>query len=60
MYETHVLLPFNKLFPCARIVSQGSMEFRDYAVRYRPELELVLREFNAKIEPREKVGVVGR
>ncbi|XP_067995695.1 ATP-binding cassette sub-family C member 2 isoform X1 [Melanerpes formicivorus] len=40
--------------------SKGMIQFVDYEVRYRPELELVLQGINCNIESTEKVGVVGR
>ncbi|KAK5781076.1 ATP-binding cassette glutathione S-conjugate transporter YCF1 PWA37_001997 [Arxiozyma heterogenica] len=39
---------------------EGSIEFRNYSTRYRPELDLVLRDINLTINPREKIGIVGR
>ncbi|KAI8662269.1 hypothetical protein LRP88_03647 [Fusarium phalaenopsidis] len=38
----------------------GSVEFVDYTTSYRKELDPVLRDITLKIEPREKVGIVGR
>ncbi|CAL9730528.1 metal resistance protein Ycf1p [Monosporozyma unispora] len=38
----------------------GSIEFKDYSTRYRPELDLVLKNINLKINPQEKIGIVGR
>ncbi|NXJ71659.1 MRP2 protein, partial [Rostratula benghalensis] len=40
--------------------SKGEIQFIDYKVRYRPELELVLQGITCKIGSTEKVGVVGR
>ncbi|XP_009877002.1 PREDICTED: canalicular multispecific organic anion transporter 1 [Apaloderma vittatum] len=40
--------------------SKGEIQFVDYQVRYRPELELVLQGITCNIESTEKVGVVGR
>ncbi|KIP05505.1 hypothetical protein PHLGIDRAFT_128871 [Phlebiopsis gigantea 11061_1 CR5-6] len=40
--------------------SEGAVEFRDYCTRYRPELDLVLKNLNIKINAKEKIGVVGR
>jgi ATP-binding cassette subfamily C (CFTR/MRP) protein 1 len=40
--------------------SQGGVNFDHFSTRYRPELDLVLRDVNLKIKPREKIGVVGR
>lgn len=38
----------------------GKIEFSNYSTRYRPELDLVLKNINITINPREKVGIVGR
>lgn len=40
--------------------SEGAVEFKDYSTRYRPELDLVLKELSFKINPREKIGICGR
>ncbi|XP_054838697.1 ATP-binding cassette sub-family C member 2 isoform X2 [Eublepharis macularius] len=40
--------------------SKGEICIKDYRVRYRPELELVLDGINCDIKTTEKVGVVGR
>ncbi|KAJ8122156.1 hypothetical protein ONZ43_g1580 [Nemania bipapillata] len=40
--------------------SHGSVEFIGYSTRYRKELEPVLKDVTFKIEPRQKVGIVGR
>ena len=40
--------------------SRGEVEFRDVAMRYRPDLEPVLRHLSLHLRPAEKVGVVGR
>ncbi|KFO10391.1 Canalicular multispecific organic anion transporter 1, partial [Balearica regulorum gibbericeps] len=40
--------------------SKGEIQFVDYKVRYRPELELVLQGITCNIGSTEKVGVVGR
>ena len=40
--------------------SQGAVEIINYSTRYRPGLDLVLKNINLKIKPREKIGVVGR
>lgn len=34
---------------------QGEVVFRDYAVRYRNDLDLVLRGINVKVLPRQRV-----
>lgn len=40
--------------------SRGEIQFIDYKVRYRPELDLVLQGITCTIGSTEKVGVVGR
>uniref|UniRef100_A0A6M2DRX2 ABC-type glutathione-S-conjugate transporter n=1 Tax=Xenopsylla cheopis TaxID=163159 RepID=A0A6M2DRX2_XENCH len=39
---------------------EGCVEFRDYQVRYREGLDLVLRGVNFKVHGGEKVGIIGR
>lgn len=40
--------------------SKGEIQFRNYQVRYRPELDLVLKGITCDIRSMEKIGVVGR
>ena len=40
--------------------SQGSVIFRDVVMRYRPDMDPVLRNVSFEILPKEKVGVIGR
>jgi ATP-binding cassette subfamily C (CFTR/MRP) protein 1 len=40
--------------------SQGALAFKNYSTRYRPGLDLVLKNINLSIKPKEKIGVVGR
>ncbi|XP_008569047.1 PREDICTED: canalicular multispecific organic anion transporter 2 [Galeopterus variegatus] len=40
--------------------TRGEVEFRNYSVRYRPGLELVLRDLSLHVHGGEKVGIVGR
>lgn len=40
--------------------SAGQIRFKDVVVKYRPELPPVLKRVNFTINPREKVGIVGR
>jgi len=46
--------------PPAAWPHEGAVTFVDYSTRYREGLDLVLRDINLSIRPREKVGVVGR
>uniref|UniRef100_A0A8C4MFN1 Multidrug resistance-associated protein 1 n=1 Tax=Equus asinus asinus TaxID=83772 RepID=A0A8C4MFN1_EQUAS len=46
--------------PPAGWPSQGEVEFRNYSVRYRPGLELVLKDLSLHVRGGEKVGIVGR
>jgi ABC-type multidrug transport system fused ATPase/permease subunit len=46
--------------PAANWPSQGSVEFINYTTRYRGDLDPVLRNVTFKINPGEKVGIVGR
>ncbi|XP_050313202.1 multidrug resistance-associated protein 1-like [Anthonomus grandis grandis] len=39
---------------------KGQVEFKDYSVRYRPGLDLVLQKINFNVHGGEKVGIVGR
>lgn len=38
----------------------GTIEFKNYSVRYRPDTNIVLKNLNFKIASGEKVGVIGR
>ena len=40
--------------------AQGAVSFNDYSARYRPGLQLVLKNVNLSINAHEKIGVVGR
>ncbi|KAH0501077.1 canalicular multispecific organic anion transporter 2 [Microtus ochrogaster] len=40
--------------------TRGAVEFRNYSVRYRPGLELVLKNLTLHVQGGEKVGIVGR
>ncbi|XP_057569930.1 ATP-binding cassette sub-family C member 3 isoform X1 [Hippopotamus amphibius kiboko] len=46
--------------PPAGWPSHGKVEFRNYSVRYRPGLELVLKDLSLQVHGGEKVGIVGR
>lgn len=41
-------------------VTDGRVEFKDFSVKYRPELETVLSNLTLSIKAGEKIGVVGR
>ena len=40
--------------------ANGGIIFRNVVMRYRPEMDPVLKGVSFEIHPREKVGVVGR
>jgi len=40
--------------------TDGRVEFRNYSLRYRPELELVLKSISITLNPGEKIGICGR
>jgi ABC-type multidrug transport system fused ATPase/permease subunit len=40
--------------------AHGAVEVHNYSTRYRPELDLVLKNINLSVKQREKIGVVGR
>nr|CAH7713752.1 unnamed protein product [Callosobruchus chinensis] len=46
--------------PPADWPQNGVVDFKKYSVRYRPGLELVLKDLTVHIEGGEKVGIVGR
>nr|CAH7765033.1 unnamed protein product [Callosobruchus chinensis] len=46
--------------PPSQWPDQGAVEFKNYAVRYRPGLDLVLKDVSFRIKGGEKVGIVGR
>lgn len=39
---------------------RGEIEFRNYSLRYRPDLPLVLRSISLKIHAGERIGIAGR
>ncbi|KAG1453512.1 hypothetical protein G6F56_007556 [Rhizopus delemar] len=39
---------------------EGKIEFKEYATRYRPGLDLVLRNLTFSVQAKEKIGIVGR
>lgn len=46
--------------PPATWPQQGNVQFDSYQTRYRPGLELVLKDISCKIKGGEKIGIVGR
>jgi ABC-type multidrug transport system fused ATPase/permease subunit len=46
--------------PASNWPSQGEVQFVGYSTRYRSDLEPVLRKVSFTINPKEKVGIVGR
>uniref|UniRef100_A0A8C4VG24 ABC-type glutathione-S-conjugate transporter n=1 Tax=Falco tinnunculus TaxID=100819 RepID=A0A8C4VG24_FALTI len=41
-------------------LTEGRIEFRNYSLRYRPNLELALKHINLTINGQEKIGITGR
>jgi len=56
--EAAAIIPDNR--PPHDWPSKGVVEFVGYSTRYKKELDLVLKDLRFKINPCEKVGVVGR
>lgn len=46
--------------PSTEWPDQGNINFVNYSVKYREELDFVLKDININIKPNEKIGVVGR
>ncbi|SCU86268.1 LANO_0C07338g1_1 [Lachancea nothofagi CBS 11611] len=46
--------------PAQNWPTEGGIKFENYSTRYRPELDLILKDINIEIKPQEKVGIVGR
>lgn len=46
--------------PAKQWPDQGQIEFRDFKMRYRDGLPLVLKGVKLVVKPNEKVGIVGR
>lgn len=51
-------IPENK--PASEWPTAGEVEFREYSARYRPGLDLVLKDISMTIKPKEKIGICGR
>lgn len=56
--EAPAVIPENR--PPGNWPSQGSVEFIGYSTRYRQDFDFVLKGITFKVQPGEKVGVVGR
>lgn len=46
--------------PKASWPSEGAVTFNNYSARYRPELDLILKDISLDVKPMEKIGIVGR
>ncbi|KAJ1864884.1 Canalicular multispecific organic anion transporter 1 [Coemansia sp. RSA 989] len=46
--------------PAASWPAHGKIEFRQFSMRYRPDLDYALKNINLTIKPGEKIGIVGR
>ena len=40
--------------------NEGKITFKDLSIKYRPNTEIVLKNLNFEIKPREKIGICGR
>ncbi|RPA87355.1 hypothetical protein BJ508DRAFT_357771 [Ascobolus immersus RN42] len=40
--------------------TDGAVHFNNFSARYRPELDLILKNISLDIKPQEKIGIVGR
>ena len=49
-----------KTKPASTWPDQGRIEFKNYSLKYRNELDCVLNDLNIQINPGEKIGIVGR
>ncbi|KAG9067480.1 hypothetical protein KI688_012263 [Linnemannia hyalina] len=56
--EARDVIPDSKTDPAWP--QNGAIELKDYSVRYREGLDLVLKDVSVKIQPGERVGIVGR
>ena len=45
---------------CRNWPIEGLVKFDNYSTRYRPELNLVIKNLNIEVKPKEKIGIVGR
>ena len=46
--------------PPAHWPADGSVSFKNFSLRYRPDLNLVLDSISIDVKPMEKIGIVGR
>jgi ABC-type multidrug transport system fused ATPase/permease subunit len=54
-------LPINKSYrPPQNWPSKGAIEFKNISLRYRPDLDLVLKDVSLSIRGGEKIGIAGR
>ena len=58
--ETEAAWELEETKPQPSWPDKGEVVLSDFDVRYRPDLDLVLKEVSVKIAPGEKVGIVGR
>ncbi|XP_059490469.1 ATP-binding cassette sub-family C member 4-like [Neocloeon triangulifer] len=52
--------PSNTFVPENFWPSDGKVEFKNACLRYNPDQPLILKNFNLKVQPGHKVGIVGR
>ncbi|KAF9124778.1 hypothetical protein BG015_005028 [Linnemannia schmuckeri] len=56
--EAHDVIPDSKIDPAWP--QAGAIELKNFSIRYREGLDLVLKGVNVTIQPGERVGIVGR
>ncbi|KAJ2508223.1 Multidrug resistance-associated protein 1, partial [Coemansia sp. RSA 2049] len=58
--ERERLVVDNAVVPSAEWPTSGRLEFRDFSMKYRDDLEYVLKNVSLSLNPGEKIGIVGR
>uniref|UniRef100_A0A8B9S0C9 Multidrug resistance-associated protein 1 n=1 Tax=Accipiter nisus TaxID=211598 RepID=A0A8B9S0C9_9AVES len=59
-YLNWLVLVHHQTAPASTWPEEGKVEFRGYGLRYRADMDLVLKNINVTINGGEKIGIVGR